>query len=133
MEGEFDVARAGSESALAIDENCQPAAANLTLLQSHELAGSGSSKGALGEYPRVESPGQSGGCRVAIMSFLFNWPSTGGGIIHTVELAEFLGRAGFEVRHFFARNLPWGVGRVEGPLRIASEGLGFDETSWNVS
>ena len=30
--------------------------------------------------------------RVAILSFLFNWPSTGGGNIHTVELATFLGR-----------------------------------------
>ena len=26
--------------------------------------------------------------RIAILSFLFNWPSTGGGNIHTVELAD---------------------------------------------
>ena len=37
--------------------------------------------------------------RVAILSFLFNWPSIGGGNIHTVELATFLARAGYDVRH----------------------------------
>jgi tetratricopeptide (TPR) repeat protein len=31
--------------------------------------------------------------RVAILSFLFNWPSTGGGNMHTAGLAQFLGRA----------------------------------------
>ena len=32
-----------------------------------------------------------GPVRVAILSFLFNWPSTGGGNHHTAELAQFLG------------------------------------------
>jgi hypothetical protein len=52
--------------------------------------------------------------RVAILSFLFNWPSTGGGNMHTAGLAEFLGRAGYEVRHYFARFPAWGIGRVNG-------------------
>ena len=47
--------------------------------------------------------------RVAILSFLFNWPSTGGGNHHTAELAHFLGRAGYEVKHFFARYPGWGL------------------------
>jgi hypothetical protein len=41
--------------------------------------------------------------RAAILSFLLNWPSTGGGNHHTAELAKFLALAGYEVKHFFAR------------------------------
>ena len=70
--------------------------------------------------------------RVAILSFLFNWPSTGRGIVHTVELARFLAKAGFDVRHFYARNLPWGVGKVEQSLPFRSDALDFDESNWNV-
>jgi glycosyltransferase involved in cell wall biosynthesis len=70
--------------------------------------------------------------RVAILSSLFNWPSTGGGIVHTVELAHFLRAAGFEVRHFYARYEPWAIGRVEGALPFPSEGLAFDEPGWTV-
>ena len=40
--------------------------------------------------------------RVAILSLLFNWPSTGGGNHHTAEMARFLALAGYEVKHFFA-------------------------------
>ncbi len=29
--------------------------------------------------------------RVAVLSFLFNWPSTGGGNMHTAGLVDFLG------------------------------------------
>jgi hypothetical protein len=32
--------------------------------------------------------------KIAVVSFLFNWPSTGGGIVHTTELCRFLGEAG---------------------------------------
>ena len=35
------------------------------------------------------------GLCAAILSFLFNWPSTGGGNHHTAELAAFLARAGY--------------------------------------
>jgi tetratricopeptide (TPR) repeat protein len=70
--------------------------------------------------------------RIAILSFLFNWPSTGGGNMHTAGLVEFLGRSGYEVRHFFTRFLAWGIGRVAGEGLAASEALDFDEASWNV-
>jgi glycosyltransferase involved in cell wall biosynthesis len=70
--------------------------------------------------------------RVAIVSFLFNWPSAGGGIVHTVELAQFLGRAGYTVRHFYAQYAAWEIGRVEGELPFESEGLEFDEAGWSV-
>ncbi len=95
--------------------------------------------------------------RVAVLSFLFNWPSTGGGNMHTAGLVDFLGRDGFEVRHFYARYPAWGIGRVEGeghpgaadgetfgpehggvrdprrtPGLVASEAIEFAENEWNV-
>lgn len=69
---------------------------------------------------------------MAILSFLFNWPSTGGGIVHIVELGKFLEQAGYEVRHIHARYEPWGIGLVQAPLPIANEAIEFDEASWNV-
>ena len=62
--------------------------------------------------------------RVAVLSLLFNWPSTGGGNMHTAGLVEFLGRDGFDVRHFYAQHEPWGIGRVSnrtegGPSRAS--------------
>jgi hypothetical protein len=68
--------------------------------------------------------------RVAILSFLFNWPSTGGGNIHTVELATFLGRAGYEIRHFYACYPEWGIGRVGDGLPFQSDALEFDASDW---
>jgi FkbM family methyltransferase len=69
--------------------------------------------------------------RVALLSFLFNWPSTGGGIVHTVELGQFLGRAGYAVEHFYARFPAWGIGGVESPVPFPSTPLDFDEATWN--
>ncbi len=71
--------------------------------------------------------------RVAVLSLLFNWPSTGGGNMHTAGLVDFLGRDGFEVRHFYARYEPWGIGRVTRDDLVASEALAFAETEWNVA
>jgi len=71
--------------------------------------------------------------RVAVLSFLFNWPSTGGGNMHTAGLVDFLGRAGYELRHYFARYPDWGIGRVAEDGLLASEALEFDEASWNVA
>ncbi len=70
--------------------------------------------------------------RVAVLSLLFNWPSTGGGNMHTAGLAEFLARDGFDVRHFYAQFEPWGIGRVTRDDLVASEALAFAETEWNV-
>ncbi len=71
--------------------------------------------------------------RVAVLSLLFNWPSTGGGNMHTAGLVEFLGRDGFDVRHFYAQHERWGIGRVSGDDLVASEALVFAETDWNVA
>ena len=51
--------------------------------------------------------------------------------MHTAGLAQFLARAGYEVKHFFARYLAWGIGRVTDELISPSEALEFDEASWN--
>ena len=70
---------------------------------------------------------------MAILSFLFNWPSTGGGNHHTAELAAFLARAGYEVKHFFAQYPSWGIGRITDALISPSEAIAFDDSSWNVA
>jgi hypothetical protein len=67
-----------------------------------------------------------------VISFLFNWPSTGGGNMHTAGLVEFLGRDGYEVRHFFARSPDRGIGRVTDDGLVASEAIEFAESEWNV-
>ena len=74
-----------------------------------------------------------GSVRVAILSFLFNWPSTGGGNHHTAELAAFLARAGYEVKHFFAQFPSWGIGRITDALISPSEAIAFDDASWNIA
>ncbi len=73
----------------------------------------------------MTSQTQLASARIALLSFLFNWPSTGGGIVHTVELANFLTQAGFEVRLFHPRRIDWGIGRVEAPLPIDLVSLDF--------
>jgi hypothetical protein len=69
--------------------------------------------------------------RIAIVSLLFNWPSTGGGIVHTAELAHFLSLDGDEVCHFFGVYEPWSVGKVTESLTYNSCAIQFDEPSWN--
>jgi glycosyltransferase involved in cell wall biosynthesis len=132
MNGDSTGARAGFENALASDAECQAARDNLALLdedQNLSLASAGvSTRGVAAAIP----PAPCNEPKVAVLSFLFNWPSTGGGIVHTVELAKFLGQAEYGVRHFYARFSPWRIGGVEGALPIASEVLEFDSAHWNI-
>ena len=72
------------------------------------------------------------GQRIAIVSFLFNWPSTGGGIVHTVELAQFLSRAGYEVQVFAPQCSEWRTGEVDASCPIAIESLPFDRDDWTL-
>jgi glycosyltransferase involved in cell wall biosynthesis len=70
--------------------------------------------------------------RIAIISLLFNWPSTGGGTVHTAETGKFLEQAGYHVRHFFAEFAEWGLGTVtEAPL-ASSQALHFAPNEWNI-
>ena len=70
--------------------------------------------------------------RVAIVSLLFNWPSTGGGTVHTAETGKFLTQAGYQVRHFFAEYAEWGLGNVTEPPLSPSEAIRFTPDCWNV-
>ena len=78
------------------------------------------------------TPPEDSPIRVALLSFLFNWPSTGGGIVHTVELIQFLQNAKFEVHHIFARKVDWGIGQVTDSLPFSSQALEFSDWEWNA-
>ncbi len=71
--------------------------------------------------------------RIAIVSLLFNWPSTGGGTVHTAETAKFLTRAGYEVRHFVIGYGGWSVGNITDTADWPVERLDFDESHWQRS
>jgi glycosyltransferase involved in cell wall biosynthesis len=127
--GDRDAARRGFAEALALDSDCPCARDNLTLLEEDASQG----EQARAEVPAPPSGDGQEAVRVAILSFLFNWPSSGGGIVHTAELVRFLVRAGYQVQHFYARHAPWGIGRVEGELPFPSQALEFDESCWHVA
>ena len=144
LEGQFDEARQGWQQALEVDPSFRLAFLNdvliaaeverLTLRQGDvpaalELALSPSTPPASDAAAALPARQP---VRVAVVSFLFNWPSTGGGNIHTVELAKFLARAGFEVKHIHASYAEWQIGQVDNDLPIDSEALEFDVASWNV-
>ncbi len=106
------------EQALVFDPDCSAAKQNLTHYGSHSI-----------KTPAVTSRSR---VRVAILSLLFNWPSTGGGTVHTAEVARFLSEAAYEVRHIYAVFPEWGLGKVTEPLMAPSEPLHFTGAEWNI-
>ncbi|OWK38135.1 Exopolysaccharide biosynthesis glycosyltransferase EpsF [Fimbriiglobus ruber] len=70
--------------------------------------------------------------RVMVVSLLFNWPSTGGGNVHTAELTKYLAAAGYDVRHLYARFEPWGIGRVTDPTPYPAEAIEFSPSNWTA-
>jgi glycosyltransferase involved in cell wall biosynthesis len=129
--GEIDAAREGFQTALALDTACELARANLAMLAETVEPESDVSDAPATPTPRVDDA-QEVATRVAIVSFLFNWPSTGGGNVHTVELGQFLSRAGYLVQHFYPRYSGWEIGEVTRPVPFASAALEFDEAGWNL-
>ena len=144
LEGQFDEARQGWRQALEIDPRCRLARLNDVLIEAEverltlrqgdvpaalELAPSPSTPPVLDAASALPA---SQPIRVAVVSFLFNWPSTGGGNMHTAGLAQFLGRAGYEVRHIFARFPDWGIGQVANELLCPTEVIDFAASAWNV-
>lgn len=91
----------------------------------------------LGESPPSSAPSlnASDPCRtkVAIVSLLFNWPSTGGGAVHTAETARFLHRDGYDVRHLSIRFDPWGLGQVKESVDWPIQELAFSEADWHLT
>jgi glycosyltransferase involved in cell wall biosynthesis len=129
-------ARTGFQEALKLDPTCEPARLNLAVLDEEE-----SQKPApqptqpISATPPVVTAvpaSEPGAIRVAVLSFLFNWPSTGGGIVHTVELAQFLAKAGYTVQHIYAHFPPWHIGGVDKPTPHPSQALEFTEADWNA-
>src|SRR5262249_8544382 len=131
LDGRVGDARKGWQEALTLDGDCEAAKHNLAILDQ--------------DYPEVPpvaeeivnapGPDKASGpppIKVAVVRFLFNWPSTGGGIVHTVELCQFLARAGFEVRHFYVRYQEWGIGNVQ-DSPIASVPLDCSASDWTVA
>lgn len=88
--------------------------------------------GSAGDSPSVQSGRPRHRTRVAILSLLFNWPSTGGGTIHTTETAKFLSRAGYDVRHFSAEFPEWELGMVREPPPYPVESIWFRPDEWNA-
>jgi len=155
LAADADAARRGFDAALALDQTCDPARLNLALLSFPGCEVQSTAPGNTRKpEPLKEARGRANGfvgvavsgpednvavdsarnapVRAAILSFLFNWPSTGGGNVHTLELAKFLALAGYQVQHFYARFSDWGIGSVRTNLPIASEALEFDEATWNL-
>lgn len=108
--------------ALVADSNCRAARFNLQAIGEAENGPPSSGNNAAAVHTRI-----------AILSLLFNWPSTGGGIIHTVETGQFLQRAGYEVRHFYAQHPEWGLGKVTQATPAPSEAIAFDSASWEAT
>ena len=151
MEGQLDEACATWRAVLDGGNDCLTARLNLGLVEA-ELGRSAASNldaGANGAGPvvpglearptGVSAPPElidsklPGRVRVAVVSLLFNWPSTGGGNMHTAGLVDFLGRDGYEVRHFFASYPAWAIGRVANNELPASTAIEFAENEWNVA
>lgn len=132
LEGRFEEAESALAAAVSESDACPAARANLALLRAGRPAANPSRTH--GSTDTWIPPGASEQrIRVAIISFLFNWPSTSGGIIHTMELARFLGLAGYEVQHFYARHLPWNIGCVTEALSIDSYAVEFQTWDWHVA
>jgi glycosyltransferase involved in cell wall biosynthesis len=105
------------QAALALDPGCETARANLTVLNDSRPARSG----------RQPQP-----VRVAVLSFLFNWPSTGGGNVHTAELTKFLAAAGYDVKHLYAKFDPWRIGQVTEPTPYPAQAVAFSPPEWDA-
>ena len=69
--------------------------------------------------------------KIALLSLLFNWPSTGGGTVHTFGLAHFLEKYGLDVQHIYAVYPSWGIGSVTEPLPYTARELSFTPDQWN--
>jgi hypothetical protein len=130
--GDCELAARGFAEALSLDAGCEAARQNLRLLQ-EEQAQAATEPLPTDKGPAFRSQPRGNAERVALVSFLFNWPSTGGGIVHTVELARFLSEAGYAVQHFYARYPGWGLGKVEEAVPFPSRALGFEESDWNLA
>jgi len=119
-------------AALALDSTCKPAQANLEFCGTEAEEPPRAAKAEPARESAAARGAEPTSTRVAIVSMLFNWPSSGGGIMHTVGLGRALIEAGYEVRHFWAEHRGRGIGRVDGETPLRGEAVVLDDASWNV-
>lgn len=127
LDGDLTEARRRLEVALVLNPDCVSAQRNAAIL--YEPARH--SPVALNTEADSETHGTRP-TRVAVVSLLFNWPSTGGGTVHTAETVRFLSQAGYDVRHFYAQYEPWGIGRVSENEIVGGEPIQFGEPDWTA-
>lgn len=126
INGELDLANSLFEAAVDLDAEFRTARDNLKTLGFKRPPTNRTT------FDSAQLRSDTGRTRVAILSLLFNWPSTGGGTIHTAETGVFLGRAGYEVRHIYAHFPAWGLGKIEETLDTDLQPLHFEPESWNA-
>lgn len=117
QQGRTDEARHLFQQALATDRDCRAAQKNLEILER------------LSPTPREYSNGKP--IRIAVVSVLFNWPSTGGGNVHTVELVRALHSARYNVQHFYLSHPSLMTGEVS-ELTIPSQAVIVDNATFSV-
>lgn len=131
VSGDQTKARHWLNEAMGHDVDCPDARQNLALLDqsmSQAMAEPNREEDAVADGPRSHARP----IRVAFLSLLFNWPSTGGGTVHTAEAGLFLSRAGYDVQHIYAKYEPWEIGNVAAPTGVPSVPLEFDASEWDV-
>ena len=128
LAGNASGARAHLVRAVIVDPACEVSRHNLTLIDLETRPVQPTPAAIVANH----LPIASGATRVAIVSLLFNWPSTGGGTVHTAEAGKFLSRAGYDVKHFYAQYAGWGVGNVTLPLDHPATALVFEDADWNA-
>lgn len=130
MSGDHAKARQGLEAALSLDADCTCARDNLDAFNDEIVVEPSLSPDDRDQHRVVPTERAK---RIAVVSFFFNWPSTGGGIIHTVELIRFLAKAGYAVHHIYARYPPWGIGDVDDSCPVPGEAIALESSEWNVA
>lgn len=127
LAGDHTQARERLQEALKLNPGCEPVRLNLAIL--NEVPEPTSPKSAA--LPSLPASTQS--VKVAVVSLLFNWPSTGGGNVHSAELTLFLSQAGYEVRHFYAKFEQWGIGEVTKPTPYPTQAVNFAPSEWTAA
>ena len=131
MQSDTPAAERYFQSALDHNSDLAVASHNLKLLHSVHQSGRSQSDTPAPKQFNIPLEKTEQRTRIAIPSLLFNWPSTGGGTIHTAELAKFLTRFGYEVCHFYVQYSPWELGRVMPDPEVQRVAIPFEPESWN--
>lgn len=121
LEGIIDDAARSFETAVRLSPEWAVPKSNLA-----RIVGQQESEGAV----PVDHPDHR--TRIAIVSLLFNWPSTGGGTVHTAELARFLTRAGYNVLHVVIVYPEWSIGKIADEVDWPIRRLEFNPSNWTV-